>query len=156
MQTFFCEWEPEACARVLDRLRLGKQRIEAIQVARILTETTDKRGWRGHPAVRMWRPWVPYLVHRYIPALLAEWRARGYESPRCEAYLRELQTVVPHAGPRPAWVTEPFIRAHRAALIRKAPDHYGRLWPGVPAELPLIWPPDAGAGAAKSARGPRP
>jgi hypothetical protein len=31
-------------------------------------------------------------------------------------------------------------RSHRSALIRKDPDRYGLLFPGVPDDLPYVWP----------------
>lgn len=53
MQTFlpvanFCE-----SAKYLDKARLGKQRVEAMQILSTLSGAS--RGWINHPAVRMWR-----------------------------------------------------------------------------------------------------
>ena len=33
-----------------------------------------------------------------------------------------------------------FHRSHQAALVRKLPEHYRRLFPDVPDDLPYIWP----------------
>ncbi len=52
MQTFLPYPDFEASARVLDDRRLGKQRVEALQVLRALTRA--QYGWKHHPAVRMW------------------------------------------------------------------------------------------------------
>ncbi|GAB3960278.1 hypothetical protein GCM10029978_009170 [Actinoallomurus acanthiterrae] len=52
MQTFLPYADFAATARVLDPRRLGKQRVEALQVLRGLT--VPGYGWRHHPAVRMW------------------------------------------------------------------------------------------------------
>jgi predicted RNase H-like HicB family nuclease len=53
MQTFLPYLDFAECARVLDDRRLGKQRVEVLQIARAIT--VPGYGWRHHPAVRMWR-----------------------------------------------------------------------------------------------------
>jgi hypothetical protein len=41
----------------------------------------------------------------------------------------------------PRWLGDPaFHRSHQAALVRKDPEHYGPLFPGVPADLEYVWP----------------
>ncbi|MCW2903762.1 MAG: hypothetical protein JWO67_6027 [Streptosporangiaceae bacterium] len=50
MQTFLPYADFTATAQVLDPRRLGKQRVETLQVLRGLTVTGY--GWRHHPAVR--------------------------------------------------------------------------------------------------------
>src|SRR5690606_11138493 len=59
MQTFLPYEDFAATAQVLDQRRLGKQRVEALQVLRGLTR--PGYGWRHRPAVSMWaatkRPW---------------------------------------------------------------------------------------------------
>ncbi|MDT5035120.1 MAG: hypothetical protein QOE03_305, partial [Micromonosporaceae bacterium] len=52
VQTFLPYPEFATSARVLDQRRLGKQRVEAIQVLRGLI--VPGYGWRHHPAVKMW------------------------------------------------------------------------------------------------------
>ena len=51
MQTFLPYPDFTASAAALDPRRLGKQRVEALQVLRGLT--VAGYGWRHHPAVRM-------------------------------------------------------------------------------------------------------
>ena len=53
MQTFLPYPDFEQSARALDPKRLGKQRVETIQVVRALTR--PDYGWQNHPAVLMWR-----------------------------------------------------------------------------------------------------
>ena len=45
---------------MLDPLRLGKQRVEALQILRALT--VPGYGWRHHPAVKMWAGYEEALV----------------------------------------------------------------------------------------------
>ena len=40
-------------ARCLDRKRLGRQRVECLQILRTLRGVST--GWRNHPAVKMWQ-----------------------------------------------------------------------------------------------------
>ena len=57
MQTFLPVADFEDGARLLDSPRLGKQRVETLQILRAL-ELPDY-GWASHPAVRMWRGRTP-------------------------------------------------------------------------------------------------
>ena len=74
MQTFLPYPGFAESAAALDAKRLGKQRVEALQVLRALTRTAY--GWKRHPAVRMW---VGYTegVAAYGTAVCLEWIARG-------------------------------------------------------------------------------
>src|SRR4051795_3786947 len=53
MQTFLPYADFERTARSLDQRRLGKQRVEAMQLLNALT--VPGHGWRHHPAAHMWR-----------------------------------------------------------------------------------------------------
>src|SRR5688500_19943302 len=74
MQTFLPVADFEESARLLDSPRLGKQRVETLQVLRAL-ELPDY-GWTSHPVVRMWRGRTPALV-AYGLAMVRVWRGRG-------------------------------------------------------------------------------
>ena len=52
MQTFITSENISETAKILDTQRLGKQRVEAVQIANILLDQTDSKGWRNHPAVK--------------------------------------------------------------------------------------------------------
>lgn len=148
MQTFLPYPDFAASAAVLDRLRLGKQRVEALQVLRGLTRPTY--GWRHHPAVKMWAGYEEALV-RYGLEMCREWSAAGrgdtvaatllddFEQRRGQRTVRtqeELARVV--ALPR--WLgREDFHLSHRSALVRKNPDFYRPIFGDVP-DLPYVWP----------------
>src|SRR4051794_41806595 len=78
MQTFLPVADFEESARLLDSPRLGKQRVETLQVLRAL-ELPDY-GWTSHPVVRMWRGRTPALV-AYGLAMVRVWRGRGGGGP---------------------------------------------------------------------------
>lgn len=84
MQTFLPYPDFAATARVLDQRRLGKQRVEALQLQRALT--VPGHGWRHHPAARMWAGHEEALV-RYGLEICVAWCAAGFRD-TCEATLR--------------------------------------------------------------------
>ncbi len=132
---------------MLDDRRLGKQRVETLQILRALTWHTY--GWRNHPAVRMWRGFVPALV-AYGVAVCDEWVSRGRADAVRPVLLEFTGGAEPswerlHAGgQRPPWLgLEALHVSHRSALVRKEPEHYRRFFPDVPDDLPYLWPPAA-------------
>jgi hypothetical protein len=135
MQTFLPYPHFSASAAVLDSSRLGKQRVEAYQIIRTLDGVT--RGWRNHPAVRMWRGFEPALL-AYGMAICDEWDRRGYPDT-----VREKLAVHRRRGRvrMPAWLgDEAFHASHRSNLLRKDPDWYGRFGWTEPPDLPYVWP----------------
>lgn len=49
--------------------------------------------------------------------------------------------AAPLAAKLPWWLGEDrFHHSHQSNLIRKDPDYYGPLFPGVPGDLPYWWP----------------
>ncbi|WP_028652410.1 MSMEG_6728 family protein [Nocardioides halotolerans] len=148
MQTFLPYADFRRSAEVLDARRLGKQRVEGLQIIRGLTIPTY--GWRHHPAVKMWRGHLEALG-RYTLTTCEVWVAEG-RADTVEATVRfELaeqgiteirdQSALATAGTLPPWLgDEAFHLAHRSALLRKDPDHYGEVFAGVPDDLPYLWP----------------
>ncbi|HEX5568866.1 MAG TPA: MSMEG_6728 family protein [Streptomyces sp.] len=149
MQTFLPLPDFAATARVLDVRRLGKQRVETLQVLRALT--VPGYGWARHPAVRMWAGYEEALV-RYGLEICGRWCAGGRRD-TCGATLRSdlaratgcssprSQEELARAGELPPWLGDPaFHRSHRSALVRKDPARYAPLFPDAPDDLPYVWP----------------
>uniref|UniRef100_A0A5Q5BKL6 Cytoplasmic protein n=2 Tax=unclassified Mycobacterium TaxID=2642494 RepID=A0A5Q5BKL6_MYCSS len=149
MQTFLpCE-DFDASAEVLDVRRLGKQRVEVIQVLRALT--VPGYGWRHHPAAAMWAGYEEALV-RYGLQICAHWCRSGRADTCAATLVTDLgatvgaaavrsQAELGAAGELPPWLgDEAFHRSHRAALVKKDPAHYRPLFPDVPDDLPYVWP----------------
>lgn len=135
MQTFLPLVDFGASARALDYRRLGKQRVEALQLIRALEGRTQ--GWRNHPAAKMWEGHLRYLA-AYGLAMSDEWIARGYNDTIRGEFVSTMQR---HTGTSPSWLGDPeFHRSHQSNLVRKLPSHYGPLFPGVPDNLPYVWP----------------
>ncbi|PKW05647.1 hypothetical protein SAMN05428944_7326 [Streptomyces sp. 1222.5] len=149
MQTFLPDPDFRRSALLLDRRRLGKQRVEALQVLRGLT--VPGHGWRRHPAVRMWSGYEEALV-RYGLEVCRVWREQGHQD-SCAASLVagfahcrpgspvRGQDDLAAAGELPPWLgDEGFHRSHQSALVRKDRDVYADEFPGVPDDLPYVWP----------------
>lgn len=134
MQTFLPYADFAESAKCLDRQRLGKQRVEVMQLLKALAGETT--GWANHPACKMWRGSEHHLAD-YGIAICDEWLSRGYND-SCRDKIIELAKKFP-AGRVPSWFgDEAFHRSHQSNLIRKDPAHY--VFPGVPNDLPYIWP----------------
>lgn len=144
MQTFLPYPSFAETAAVLDRQRLGKQRVEAWQILRTL-RGEGKLGWRNHPAVLMWTGHERALA-AYGLAICDEWLLRGYQDTMRPRFEDALVSDQRDSG-FPLWLgNPPFHASHRANLLRKAPGFYAAYgWTEDPA-LPYVWPaPSEGA-----------
>lgn len=137
MQTFLPYPDFNQSAKVLDRQRLGKQRVETLQLLRALAGLT--KGWRTHPAALMWRGYEHALV-RYGLAMCNEWLRRGYRD-NCREKLYTLAEAFPSNHHTPRWIgDEAFHASHRSNLLRKDPKHYSQFAWCEPDDLPYVWP----------------
>ena len=122
-------------SKSLDNKRLGKQRVEALQILRANLGLT--KGWVNHPAAVMWRGHEGYL-YMYTNAMCMEWRQRGYQD-NVQAQLQELYATHDIQGWDPPWWwgNDEFHKSHRSNLKRKDPVWYRfRVRP----DLPYKWP----------------
>jgi hypothetical protein len=145
MQTFLPVADFTESARLLDNPRLGKQRVECLQVLRAL-ELPDY-GWANHPVVTMWRGHTAGLVV-YSLAMVRVWRERGFAD-TTEALIAEFapdaaamtQAEAAAAGLLPSWVGDEALHlSHRSNLLAKDPGFYRARFPGDPDDLPYVWP----------------
>ncbi len=162
MQTFLPYDDFKMCAHVLDDRRLGKQRVEALQILKTLRTGpiqnsltpshqfkykdglyTRKTPWYNHPAVRMWKGYETALIY-YLHAMCYEWTANRKFKDTC--WIKGIQV-----GYRPSnvgvEVTMPpwmgnisFHISHQSNLLRKSKKHYGKFFLNVPDNLPYFWP----------------
>lgn len=117
-----------------------------MQVLRALVFPSYK-GWKNHPATRMWRGFTAALV-AYGVAVCDEWTRRGRADAVGETLLqfsggqRPDMMQLRRAGALPPWLgLEELHVSHRSALVRKLPEHYRSYFPDVPDDLPYVWPP---------------
>jgi hypothetical protein len=145
MQTFLPYPDFAQSAAVLDPPRLGKQRVETLQILRAL-ELFDY-GWGTHPAVRMWRGHTPALVC-YGLAFVEQWTREGRAdttaaliSEFAPAVTASSQDDLAAAKSMPPWLGDERLHAsHRAALVRKLPDYYLPIFGDTDGDIPYFWP----------------
>lgn len=127
-------------ARVLDRQRLGKQRVEVIQLLKANMGMT--KGWRNHPAAVMWRGHELALT-MYGIAVCREWRHRGYKD-NCELQISLLRAALEDEGKTydmPSWLgMDSLHQSHQSNLLRKDPEFYSQYNWQVDDSLPYVWP----------------
>ncbi len=140
MQTFLPYLNFAKSVRILDSKRLGKQRVETLQ---IMSALMTGSGWINHPAVRMWKGYEWALLH-YQKATFEEWViSRGHQDTCLQKTLIVYFTHAPQIDKNvvPPWLgNSEFHISHQSNLIRKKPEYYGALFPNVSAHLPYIWP----------------
>jgi hypothetical protein len=158
MQTFLPWPDFRASARDLDVQRLGKQRVETLQLLQSRLRYLQRQayggefknqipGWYHHPARHMWHEHEPLLaVYGY--AICDEWTARGYKDTCREQISLVLQAIVGFQDEInmpchvvPAWfIDDRLFESHRAALLRKNPEHYASYKGTCDPELDYFWP----------------
>lgn len=136
MQTFLPYISYHETAKCLDWRRLGKQRSEAKIILNILLTRTAKKGWRNHPAIKMWRGYENSLKI-YYNVIVKEWIRRGYKNNM------DLEIVDFFGLQHPPWLgDERFHSSHRSNLLRKDFKYYKRFgWLEDP-NMEYFWPVD--------------
>ena len=137
MQTFLPYRDFTLSAQSLDYRRLGKQRVEALQIFNALSGIPTKtgrsyRGWLNHPAVTMWRGYEEALL-LYKNKMIEEWILRGYNNTMEMVGVSE-NVEMPH------WLGKEKLHAsHRSNLLRKDFKFYSRYGWNEPDNLEYYW-----------------
>jgi hypothetical protein len=140
MQTFLPYPDFKKTAAVLDRKRLGKQRVEAYQILRILRNEQKTNAWKNHPAVLMWKSHEKVLAN-YGEAICSEWIRRGYKD-TLKQYFEDTYTSYLDSE----WVLPKFLgntkfhKSHQSNLLRKDFQYYSKYFKNIPTDLPYVWP----------------
>lgn len=117
LQTFLPYSDFRKSAQVLDYRRLGKQRVEALQIFKALT--TENYGWSNHPIVRMWKGYENALLE-YKNIMIQEWIDRGFNN-----NMRMETNIEPRIYP--PWLGNNELHAsHRSNLLEKDFNFYSR------------------------------
>lgn len=123
---------------MLDNARLGKQRLEALQLLQILTDESINSPWRYHNTAKMWKGHEKDLCE-YGKAMCDEWISRGYKDAQKPKF-EEIEKLLTLAH-RPIELTDEIHKSHQSNLIRKKPEHYRPLFGNeLTDNLPYIWP----------------
>ena len=142
MQTFLPYEDFTKSAQSLDYRRLGKQRVETLQLLAALFG--EKQGWRNHPAAKMWEGSEYWLVV-YGLQICSEWTDRGYKDTCAEKIDSYRQKALQQGKTQyPSWLgDEAFHRSHRANLVRKNYEYYSPQFLDIgddDVDMEYIWP----------------
>lgn len=141
MQTFLPYPNFHKSLNCLDWRRLGKQRVEALQIYETLYG--KRLPWHNlplpltfsrinHPAVRMWRNHLDALALYYNLAVTI-WAGMGF--------VNKLQLIPLDKEPEmPPWLNGPIHATHRSNLLRKDYNFYRRYNWIEPNNLDYFWP----------------
>lgn len=165
MQTFLPHNSFSWSLDCLDNKRLGKQRVEAMQILKALKQGPKiaykiepikcrkvkvlKWGlpldqgdgvahtpWYNHPCTKMWKDYEAAL-ERYMNISIIKWKSRGFKNTMELSFkYHKLWEKVEY----PPWFTEEFCAAHRSNLLRKDKEYYSKFGWTEPDNLPYIWP----------------
>ena len=134
MQTFLPYPSFEEVASILDYRRLGKQRVEGLQIINIITTPNYVGGWMNHPAIKMWRNYENALK-LYVNTMIAEWKRRNYHNTMQFYDLNDAEIIYPW------WLGDARLHdSHKSNLLRKEPGYYQQFGWDVPDDLPYFWP----------------
>src|SRR3954469_14280601 len=103
VQTFLPYPSFAESVRILDRARMGKQRVEALQVLRAIT--VPGYGWGNHPVAKMWRGYVPALT-KYALESADAWIELGHADtvrPQVLAFAPEVEQLGQDDLELPPW-----------------------------------------------------
>ena len=129
MQTFLPYEDLEKSVKSLDYRRLGKQRVEAMQL--LSSIYIEDYSWRSHPASKMWRPY-PEALQMYMDLCIDEWVSRGYKNTMTKS------NIV--TNKMPIWLGDERLHAsHRSNLLKKDLDFYSVYQWREPNDLPYFW-----------------
>jgi len=136
MQTFMPIANYKQTAICLDNKRLGKQRVECYQLVRAIEGKT--KGWKNHPAARMWRKNIGSLID-YAIFVCEEWRERGFKDTMLQRFLEFKKSYEDNSFPE--WFGDDrFHSSHRSNLLRKNSDFYKKFNWKETDDIPYYWP----------------
>lgn len=147
MQTFLPYEDFVKSAEVLDYRRLGKQRVECLQLLNTLKAKRDKvegtLAWGNHPALLMWEGYEGWLIE-YGVIICQEWINRGYvdnTKPKIESFRDEFDSILLSTASYPLWLGDPDVhRSHQSALLYKDFGFYSKYEWDVEPALAYFWP----------------
>ena len=130
MQTFLPYEDFKRSAEVLDDKRLGKQRVESMQIYKACV--LDDYGWKNHPATKMWVGYE-YALLEYMNVMIQTWVERGFKNTMGIARF-DTKIVMP------PWLGDADLHAsHRSNLLRKDRDFYSKYDWSESDDMPYYW-----------------
>jgi len=144
MQTFLPYASFKESAKALDYRRLGKQRVEVLQLLNSIKKLKNNepvKGWRNHPVRKMWyndKGDYTNALCLYGLSICKEWKRRGYKdtcTEKIEAHFDKTRPVV-----YPGFVNDARVHlSHRSNLIKKDNNYYKDKFKRVGKEIEYFW-----------------
>ena len=129
MQTFLPYANYTKSAQVLDDKRLGKQRVEALQILKAIY--LDNYGWKQHPCVKMWKDY-PESLMMYMDCCIDEWVRRGFQNTMTKSGLTSAK--------KPHWLGNTRLHlSHQSNLLQKDYNFYKQYKWSVTGHLNYYW-----------------
>jgi len=146
MQTFLPYASFETSASVLDYRRLGKQRVETLQILQSLdrfqNQGVEKSGWINHPATQMWFGYEKSLIN-YGKIICLEWISRGYKDTCYEKISSFIDVFIFSKDEDPWWLgVDKLHMSHKAMLYNKDSAYYAH-FASASARCDTYWWPTA-------------
>jgi len=138
MQTFLPYRNFYESGKTLDIKRLGKQRVEVLQMLNKIRGVTKGKGWSNHPCTKMWSK-TPNALVEYGIQICQAWRDRGYR----DTCLEKIKVHYNKSEPNymPDWLGNDILHtSHKSKLIQKNYNFYKPIWPDTPENLEYFWP----------------
>ena len=157
MQTFLPYEDFKQSLDCLDYRRLGKQRVECLQMLRTYIPGDTKKGWSNHPVTKMWSA-TPKALAYYGLLDCDCWISRGYKDTTKQKILDAIMDIV---GPvtqeelsdeyanaifngdsdfLPIWFgNKAYHDSHKSNLLRKNHEFYSQYGWDVPDDLPYVY-----------------
>jgi hypothetical protein len=142
MQTFMPLATFAESARVLDQKRLGKQRVENMQIMQALLLG---KGYVNHPCTDMWAGYEAALM-QYQQAICHEWiDIRGFRDTCLDkTYDLYYEHTPMYLQGRPVdipwWVADDWsLTMYRSKLLQKNPEHYRPIFPQDRDDIVFNW-----------------
>ena len=138
MQTFLPYRDFYRSGKSLDNKRLGKQRVEVLQMLNKIHGLTVGRGWSNHPCTKMWAR-TPNALVEYGVQICTAWREKGFKDTCLDKIKQHYKSDLPDNIP--TWLgREDIHTSHKSRLIQKDYIFYKPIWPDVPENLEYVCP----------------
>jgi hypothetical protein len=138
VQTFLPYSDFYKSGYALDPRRLGKQRVETLQ---ILNSLFENKGWVNHPAVKMWRGYEQLLAVYGLTMCIIWVDKYGFKDTCYSKIGKYITSTNIFDIPCPPWLgDEEFHESHRSNLMRKDPVFYAHFAATTREGLEYKWP----------------
>ena len=124
--------------KALDNKRLGKQRVEVLQMLNKIHGITKGKGWTNHPCTKMWYS-TPNALVEYGLNICDIWKNKGFKDTCYEKIKFHYKSNL--SNKMPEWLGRDDVHiSHQSKLIQKDREFYKPKFPNAPENLEYVWP----------------